>query len=188
MGREVEQLGNNRVGGYLCRWGRQHARDGVWFESTTTGLTDGFKGLGGLPLLFWPAGVRSDKAAVVGLIDLMQADKEGLWIEAQIKLRQQYDQLIAPLVVEGRAGFVAGTLTRAPKLDQRTGKALYWPTVEVSIAPAQMATAARWAIPSIKAIYAGAGLAATPAGPAWLMDGRVKELALELERIKLLAL
>ena len=185
----VKALGQGRVGGYLCLWGSELAKDltGEWFASDTEELTEIFGAVGAVPLLYHHAGDAQVKSAVVGVVDVMVKDDVGLWIEAQVKKHQEYNKFIRPLVDRKLLGFSSGTLPRARQVDKSTGKILRWPVAEASMTPtpAEWRMVAQWPVQNLKAIYQQAGLQLKDGR---LFDSDAEQLEREAEVLRLLAL
>lgn len=185
----VKALGRSRVGGYLCLWGSEEAKDltGEWFASDTEELTEIFGAVGAVPLLYHHAGDAQVKSAVVGVVDVMVKDDVGLWIEAQVKKHQEYNKFIRPLVDRRLLGFSSGTLPRARQVDKSTGKILRWPVAEASMTPtpAEWRMVAQWPVQNLKAIYQQAGLQLKDGR---LFDSDAEQLEREAEVLRLLAL
>ena len=150
-----------------------------------------FDGVGALPAIYHHAIDDTLKSLVIGAVDTMKADDVGLWIEAQIKRRREYEKFIQPLIEQKALGWSSGTLPMARRVNKATGEILRWPIVEASLTPqpAEMRMAHQWPIRNLKAAYAQAGL------PSDLLEqltqggqpNQAHEIALELERLALLA-
>lgn len=158
----IKALQPGRVGAYLCLWGDPTHKDlsGEWFAPDTQEMTSIFKAVGTIPAIYHHALDNAMKATVVGLVDVMEPDSTGLWIEAQIKEHDAYQKLIAPLVNKGMLGWSSGALPGGRRVDRRTGKVTRWPIVEASMTPTPMEwrMAAEHPIQHIKGIYRLAGL------------------------------
>ena len=135
-GNEVKALGDGRVGGYLVRFSGPDAPDltGDFFTAATDFDAE------------WPA-----KASVYyqhGLdkmlkrrklgVGSMKADDLGVWVEAQLSLRDEYERAIYDMAEAGKLGWSSGT---APHLVEREaeGKAMritHWPLgLDASLTP-----------------------------------------------------
>ena len=189
----IKALRPNRVGAYLCLWGSPAVKDlsGEWFAPDTEELTSIFKAVGVLPAIYHHAIDSGIKSTVIGLVDVMEPDDTGLWIEAQIKEHEAYQRLIEPLVRKGMLGWSSGALPGARRVNKATGKITRWPIVEASMTPTPMEwrMAAQYPIQHIKGIYRLAGLPVravenlTPAG-----EEASTALEREMELIRLLEL
>ena len=189
----VKSLSPSRVGSYLCLWGSPQEADiaGEWFSKNTQELTAVFDGVGAIPAIYHHAIDDTLKSLVIGAVDTMKADDVGLWIEAQIKRRREYEKFIRPLIEQKALGWSSGTLPMARRVNKATGEILRWPIVEASLTPqpAEMRMAHQWPIRNLKAAYTQAGL------PIDILEqltqggapNHAHEIALELERLALLA-
>lgn len=132
----VKSLGENRVGGYMMLWGDENNKDldDEFFTPETEELTTIFEAMGKLPYLYNHATDKQVKASVVGYIDVLQPDSEGLWYEAQLEQGNQYVAAIQKLISQGRLGTSSGTLPGARKV-AKNGQILRWATVEGSATP-----------------------------------------------------
>lgn len=191
-GLAIKALGPNRVGAYLCLWGSQSMKDlsGEWFAPDTEEMTSIFKAVGVLPAIYHHALDDSVKSTVVGLVDVMEQDETGLWIEAQIKEHEAYQRLIQPLVQKGMLGWSSGALPGGRRVNKATGKIVRWPIVEASMTPSPMEwrMAAQWPIQHIKGIYRLAGLPVQAVENLVKADASFTDLEREMELIRLLEL
>lgn len=135
FGGEVKALGNGKVAGYLVRFGTPDDTDleGEFFDASTDfGIESGAK-LG----VFYNHGLDSVlKTRRIGR-GTVTAQDAGLWIEAQLDLRDEYEQAIYVLAEKGKLGWSSGA---AGHLIERVpaGKATriaQWPTGEASLTP-----------------------------------------------------
>lgn len=135
FGGEVKALGNGKVAGYLVRFGGPTDTDleGEFFDANTDfGIESGAK-LG----IFYNHGIDATlKTRRIGR-GTVTAQDAGLWIEAQLDLRDEYEQAIYALAEKGKLGWSSGA---AGHLIERVpaGKATriaQWPTGEASLTP-----------------------------------------------------
>lgn len=135
FGGEVKALGKGRVGGYLVRFGNPDDTDleGEFFDAHTDfGIDDG-----GQVGVYYNHGLDNRlKTARLGRGQLTMQEV-GLWIEAQLDLRTEYEQAIYALAEKGKLGWSSGT---AGHLIERVpaGKATriaQWILAEASLTP-----------------------------------------------------
>lgn len=135
---ELKALGDGRVGGYLVRFGTPDQPDltGDFFTAETDYDLDG--GVGKSTVLYHHGQDATLKRRKLGRADL-RIDDAGIWMEAQLKLRDEYDRAIYGMVEAGKMGLSSGT---APHLVEReyqpngTAKITYWPLgLDASITP-----------------------------------------------------
>jgi hypothetical protein len=183
------------VGSYLCIWGSPSKTDivGEWFARDTQELTSIFDSIGRVPAIYHHAMDDTLKSLVIGSIDTMKMDDTGLWIEAQILRRREYEKFIEPLLDQKVLGWSSGTLPMARRINKSSGKIERWPIVEASMTPqpAEYRMAHQWPVQNLKSLYLKAGLS-----PEILdqLTGATKAadlaraLALEAELLSLLSL
>lgn len=132
-GGEVKALGEGRVGGYLVRFstdddpdlsGEYFAPDTDFGEAKTVSVYYHH----GLDATL---GKRKIGRAEIG------ADDVGVWIRAQLEMRDSYEQSIYALAEQGKLGWSSGTAAHVADREP-TGKAvkiIAWPIVEASLTP-----------------------------------------------------
>ncbi len=137
IGGELKALGDGRIGGYLVRFGTADETDltGDYFTAETDFDLD--DGTGKSTVLYHHGLDETLKRRKLGRADL-RLDGAGVWMEAQLKLRDDYDRAIYGMVEAGKMGLSSGT---APHLVEREpmGKAQHitrWPLgLDASITP-----------------------------------------------------
>lgn len=143
-GAELKALGDGKVGGYLVRFSSADEPDltGDFFtRETDFDLTEGRKSV---PVLFHHGMDGTLKKRRLGRANLT-VDDVGVWMEAQLTLRDEYEKAVYELVSAGKMGLSSGS---ASHMVERSadGKATHikaWPIVEASITatPAEPRTA-----------------------------------------------
>lgn len=173
----VKSLGDDRFGGYLCLWGNPSAKDlsGEWFTRSTADMTSVFDVLGKLPAFYHHAGDDVVKSAVVGLIDEMEDDDAGLWVEAQARLAKAYRQYVQPLIVQKSLGWSSGALPRARRV-AKTGEIMRWPIIEGSLTPTpfEWRNSVDWPVERITKAYELAGLSTVDLDLNNLLKGKTR--------------
>ncbi len=136
LGGEIKALGNGRIGGYLIRYGDPQHTDltGVDFFSKDTDY-----GPLRTSLVFFHHGKDGRlQRRILDANATLKDDDVGKWIEAQLALRDAYEQFIYKRVQEGKMGWSSGT---ASHLAERVpvGKAMWIKTwilgLDASITP-----------------------------------------------------
>ena len=157
----AKALDGDRFGGYLCLWGDESTKDlgGEFFTPRTAELTSVFDALGHLPAIYHHAGDDTIKSAVIGLIDTMEQDESGMWVEAQAQLAKAYKQYIKPLIDQSALGWSSGALPRARKV-AKSGEITRWPIMEGSLTPTpfEWRMSVDWPVERIAKAYELAGL------------------------------
>lgn len=137
IGGELKALGDGKIGGYLVRFGDADTPDltGDYFTADTDFDLD--EGTGKSTVLYHHGLDAKLGRRKLGRADLRQ-DEVGVWMEAQLKLRDDYDRAIYGLVEAGKMGLSSGT---APHLVERehagaVNKITRWPLgLDASITP-----------------------------------------------------
>jgi hypothetical protein len=134
-GSAVKALGNGRIGGYLVVFSTEDDPDltGDYFTKDTdfgphtTSL-----------VMYQHAQDHTLKRRVLDDRATLQKDDIGVWVEAQLKMRDEYERSIEQMAKEGKLGWSSGT---APHLVERvrTQKAAWiksWPLgLDASLTP-----------------------------------------------------
>lgn len=138
IGGELKALGDGRIGGYLVRFGTPDLPDltGDYFDADTDFDLD--DGAGKTTVLYHHGMDAKIGRRKLGRGDLRQDDL-GVWIEAQLRLRDEYDRALYGMIEAGKMGLSSGT---APHLVEReeqpngAQKITRWPLgLDASITP-----------------------------------------------------
>jgi hypothetical protein len=134
-GGAVKALGDGKVGGYLIRFTSPDDPDltGEYFDrDTDLGLEDGDR----LPVFYHHGADPEVKNARLGR-GTVKTDGVGVWIEAQLSLRNDYERAIYDLAQKGKLGWSSGAVGHLVSYTP-TGKAVHidtWPPGEASLTP-----------------------------------------------------
>lgn len=175
FGGEVKALGGGKVGGYLITFSTERDPDQSEHRDFFDGETDYDLDDGaGKASVYYAHGQdetlrkrRLAKGAV-------KQDEVGVWIEAQLSLRDEYESAIYELAKKNKLGWSSGSVThlvdREPVKDEGgkviAHRVLHWPIAEASLTPTPAeprcgAMALKsFAVPALKE------LAAEPARPS----------------------
>lgn len=132
----VKALGGGRVGGYLVLFSGDKDPDltGEFFTKSTDFGVDV-----GDPLPVYYQHGQDDRLGRrrLGKASVMRVDDVGVWIEAQLQLRDDYERAVYGLIEAGKLGWSSGA---APHLVDRrvAGKSVeitYWQLAEASLTP-----------------------------------------------------
>jgi len=133
-GGEVKALDDKgKVGGYLVRYGTDEDFDlmGDFFSKDTDfGESDR------LPVLYHHGFDEVMKRRKIGVAQINR-DEVGLWVEAQLQLRDDYEKHIFELAKSGKLGWSSGTAAHVVEREA-TGKAAHikqWYLTEASLTP-----------------------------------------------------
>lgn len=154
FGDSVKALNDNgKVGGYLVRYGADNDPDltGDYFTKDTD-----FGEAERLPVLYQHGFDEMLKRRKIGVANVRK-DEVGLWVEAQLELRDDYEKQIFELAKSGKLGWSSGTAAHVVEREN-TGKAAYikqWFLAEASLTPTPAEY--RNSVVSIKSLAQGAG-------------------------------
>ena len=137
IGDAVKSLGDGKIGGYLVRFSTEEDPDltGDFFtKSTYFGPRNG----DGVDMLFHH-GIPL-KSGLEGLADYLfkpvkaMKDEVGIWVEAVLDARNEYEKAVLDLAVSGKLGWSSGTAKHLIRKDER-GEIRRWPIIEASLTP-----------------------------------------------------
>lgn len=133
FGEEVKALGGGKVGGYLVRFSDPSTPDltGDYFDAKSA-----INIPADLPLVYNHGSDRTLKKRVIGKVTT-RIDDVGVWAEAQMNLRDEYEKAVYAMAEAGKLGYSSGAL---PHLVDRepAGKSMYiktWFIGEASLTP-----------------------------------------------------
>lgn len=135
FGTEVKALGDGRVGGYLVRFTNPKEPDltGDFFsKSSDLGVDDGNR----LPVYYQHGYDGVLKNRKIGKATA-KFDDAGLWLEAQLEMRDEYERMVYDLAERGKLGWSSGAAGHLVEREQ-VGKAWHiksWPIAEASLTP-----------------------------------------------------
>lgn len=133
FGSEIKALGGGKVGGYLIRFSTPEDPDltGDFFTKGTQ-IEYGDN----MPVYYHHGMDKIIKRRVLGRANITP-DDVGLWTEAQLNLRDEYEKEIYKLVESGKLGYSSGALSHLVDREP-AGKAMFiksWTVGEVSLTP-----------------------------------------------------
>ena len=130
MGGAVKALGNGKVGGYLVRFTNAEELDleGEFFDAATD------YGKAQTSAVYYNHGLDPVIGKRVLGEGAIQAQDVGVWIEAQLELRDEYERAVYGLAEKGKLGWSSGT---APHLVERNKSHITrWPLgLDASLTP-----------------------------------------------------
>jgi hypothetical protein len=124
---------HGRVGGYLVVWGDASRPDlqGEYFTPQTDLGLDWYPRR---PVLYHH-GLDGDLGPVmIGQIEVMQPDQTGVWVEAQLDMRNRWARAVLELVGREALGWSSGSLPHLVEV-AADGHIRRWPVVEGSLTP-----------------------------------------------------
>lgn len=133
FGTEVKALGGGKIGGYLVRFSDASMPDltGDYFDAKTAITTPD-----DLPLLYNHGMDSTLKKRVIGKVKT-KVDDVGVWADAQMDLRDEYEKAIYAMVENNKLGFSSGALSHLVEREP-AGKSAYiktWFIGEASLTP-----------------------------------------------------
>jgi HK97 family phage major capsid protein len=134
IGCEVKALGNGKIGGYLVQFSSDQDPDltGDFFTKDTY-----FGDIGTTNVLYHHGMDKTVKTRSIGT-GVLRKDDVGIWIEAQLKLADKYEQAIYDMVKAGKLRWSSGTASHLVEREP-TGKAMWvksWPLgIDASLTP-----------------------------------------------------
>lgn len=136
---ELKAISEDRIGGYLVRFGSPEQTDSSRFRDYFTRETDFWAEFPAKAHVIYHHGLDATlKARRLGVVEL-KVDEVGVWAEAQLKIRDQYEQKIVDLVRAGKLGWSSGSASHLVHRDRQSNganKITSWPIVEASLTPA----------------------------------------------------
>lgn len=134
FGGEVKALGGGKVGGYLVRFSTANDPDltGDFFTPDTD-----FGDANSAPVLYQHGMDTKMGKRKLGAGDLRK-DEVGVWIDAQLSLRDDYEKAVYEMAAAGKLGWSSGTAShlveRAP--EGKAARILSWPLgLDASLTP-----------------------------------------------------
>lgn len=131
--KSLSASGNGFIEGYLVSWGSESDTDlqGEYFTPRTDFCLPWFNER---PVLYHHG--MDDKTALkaIGTIKTIQPDDLGLWVQAQLDMRDRYAAAIYDMVKSKEFGWSSGSVDHLVKISQK-GEILQWPIIEGSVTP-----------------------------------------------------
>jgi hypothetical protein len=126
----VKAIDGDRVGGYLVIFGDKEHPDltNEWFTKSTDLCLDWYTQR---PILFEHGMDTKAQATMVGMIDTLDVDDLGVWVEGVLDRRNKYTAKVKELVGKGALGWSSGSLSHVVR--KRAGEILRWPLAEASL-------------------------------------------------------
>lgn len=149
---KASSIGEGWVEGYGVSWGNSRDTDlqGEWFTPGTNFCLDWFNAR---PLLYHHALDQTVGLKTIGVIPTIKQDDLGLWIAAQLDLRDKYARAVYDMVKATQFGFSSGSVDHLVKIAP-TGEIKTWPLIEVSITPSP-AQASKVTVRALKSFFRG---------------------------------
>ncbi len=166
------------IGGYGVVFTGPQAKDlqGDYFTPETNLWLDHYPIV---PLLYQHGQDRTIGKRVIGQAR-PRRDEKGVWYEAQLQQRDEYEMLIMELVKAGALGYSTGSL---PHLVERApdGKLLSWPVAEITLTPTPAAGPYLTSVSALRSVYKSAGIENQQIENQQIKDGGMTMEEQELE-------
>lgn len=139
FGGSVKALGNGRVGGHLVLFGSPETPDASEERDYFTPDTDFDLEMTTKSRVLYQHGLDPKLGNRKIGVGELKIDDAGVWVEAQLKLRDEYEQAIYKLAEDGKLGWSSGTashLVRRERQPNGTNKIVAWPLgLDASLTP-----------------------------------------------------
>lgn len=137
FGDAAKSLGDGKIGGYLVRFSGPDDPDltSEFFTKSTDFWLDG-EAAPARRVIYHHGFDPKMEIRKLGLSRL-KLDEAGIWAEAQLDLRDEYERKIEGMVKDGKLGWSSGSAPHLVRM-KRVGKAkqiLSWPIVEATLTP-----------------------------------------------------
>lgn len=126
-GTEVKALDGGKVAGYLVTFGGRDLTD-EYFDASTD-----FGEVTRLPVLYHHGMDGTLKRRRIGTGDIKR-DEVGLWVEAQLEMRDEYERKVYEMAKAGKLGWSSGTAQHVTQ-KSRDGRIEQWFLTEASLTP-----------------------------------------------------
>lgn len=132
FGGEIKAMGDGKVGGYLVQF-KSVDLEGDFFDSLTDyGIEDGAR----LPVYYQHGLDATIKNRKIGK-GTIRIDDAGLWLEAQLEMRDEYERMIYGMAEAGKLGWSSGAAGHLVDRQQvgKSWRISSWPIAEASLTP-----------------------------------------------------
>lgn len=138
------------IEGYLASWGNPQDTDlqGEWFTPDTDFCLDWFAER---PVLYHHGMDDSTGLKAIGTIKMAKADNIGLWVQAQLNLRDEYGDAVYKMVQAKEFGWSSGSVDHLVKI-AKSGEIKVWPLIEGSVTPTP-AQPSKTTVRALKALF-----------------------------------
>ncbi len=133
-GGEVKALGNGKLGGYLVRYTNESEPDLQGDYFTNESELGSFETL---PVLYHHGTDNTIGKRIIGN-GTIRKDEIGLWVEAQLAMRDEYEKQIYALAEKGKLGWSSGAVSHMVEREYKSDKVAWvktWWIAEASLTP-----------------------------------------------------
>lgn len=182
MGTSVRAYDDGRVEGMLVPFTTAQEKDyyQTYFDKRTDYGLDAFPVVNA-PALYQHGLDQTLQVKPVGRVTRLRVDDVGLWVEAQLALKDEYDKAVHALAKRGLLSWSSGALPQSV-IEAEDGHIDRWYIIEASLTPTPATPNGRTQISAIRSISDLASLPSFAELTAKENDGKtVSERALEIE-------
>ena len=123
----IKSVGDARIGFYAVLFNSVDLQGERFTPQTDFGIQ------GRIPVIYQHGQDRALKSRVLGIAEIVRADDVGLWMEAQLELRDEYERSILSMIEAGKLGVSTGALSHT--VNREGGVIKTWWLGEVSLTP-----------------------------------------------------
>jgi len=136
FGGNIKAVGNGMVEGYLVPFTspEQKDLDGEYFDKSTNLFLEDHP-LDSLRVMYQHGLDDTLGVRTVGKVTNQRVDDVGVWVQAQLDLRDEYEQAVYQMAKDGRLGWSSGALPQSVTVDSKTGHIKTWAIIEGSLTP-----------------------------------------------------
>ncbi len=169
----IKDLGEGRIGGYGVAFTDPDSKDlqDEYFNSDTNLMGEFFERV---PMFYQHGLDRTMGKRIIGAARVASRDDTGVWYEAQLNLRDEYERTILELVKQGKLGYSTGSVSHLVEKAQ-DGKLITWPVVEVTLTPSPAAGPYLTNVQAVRTAYKSVGLE-TPNNLGGKMSEKVQQI------------
>ncbi len=152
---EVKALGDGKIGGFGVRYTDPNHKDlqGDYFAPDTNLWLEHYPEV---PLLYQHGMDGTLDTRVIGKA-VAQPKDEGVWYEAQLNLRDTYENLIYELAKAGKLGYSSGSVNYLVRREP-DGKLAEWPVVEMTLTPNPAAGPHLTSVSAVRSAFKSIGM------------------------------
>ena len=168
----VKALGDGKIGGFGIRYTDAKHKDlqGDYFTPDSNLWLEHYPEV---PLLYQHGMDDTLDTRVIGKA-VAQPKDEGVWYEAQLNLRDEYENLIYELAKAGKLGYSSGSISHLVRREP-DGKLAQWPVVEMTLTPNPAAGPHLTSVGAVRSAFKSIGLEITLPGGEQMGKEATKE-------------
>ena len=136
MGGAVRAMGDGIIEGYLVPFNTKQTKDfyNTYFDRHTNYMLDDYPIVQRAYLIYHHGLDTTLSVRNLGDFIRKRLDDVGIWVQAQLDLRDEWEQEVYKLAQNGKLGWSSGALPQAVEIDD-DGHVRTWPIIEGSLTP-----------------------------------------------------